>query len=241
VVFVLRSVTRAKPPCHRERSKILVVGQREFERYADAALQSRLDIATNRLAEEFGDLYDRKTIETTIQESARSLSPNGVTPYVHILAERFTRERLRAQAQTEHRVEKTAPEVVFVSLTGGGRAQMAAAMLARRAGDAVSVHCAGSDAGDEIDANVVAALSEMGIDSTEAFVRPLTSEVLNAADVVVTMGRSVGEVDIPDSARHMDWRVGDPAGADLEEVRRVRDDIVRRVDALADELSSTTT
>jgi len=213
------------------------VGQREYEQYADAALQSRLEIATNRLAREFEGVYGRETIETTIQESARSLSPNGVTPYVHILAERFTRERLRAQAQTERRIEKTVPEVVFVSLTGGGRAQMGAAMLAKRAGDAVSVHCAGSDATEEIDENVRAALAEIGIDLDEAFVRPVTREVLAAADVVVTMGRSVGDVKIPDSTRHEDWRVGDPAGADLREVRRVRDDIVRRIDALAEELS----
>src|SRR5262249_32595089 len=128
-------------------------------------------------------VYDRETIQGAVEESARSLSTNGVTPYVHILAERFTRERLRAQAQTEHRIAKTVPEVVFVSLTGGGRAQMGAAMLASRAGDAVSVHCAGSDAGDEIDENVRVALSELGIDLGEAFVRPVTSEVLSAADV----------------------------------------------------------
>jgi protein-tyrosine-phosphatase len=212
------------------------VGQHEYEQYADAALQSRLDIATNRLAEEFEGVYDRETIATTIQESARALSPKGVTPYVHILAERFTRERLKAQAQSEHRIAKTTPEIVFVSLTGGGRAQMAAALLARQAKDAVSVHCAGSDAEPEIDQNVRSAMTEIGVDLGEAFVRPLTSEVLAAADVVVTMGRSVGEVDIPDSARHVDWRVGDPAGADLQEVRRVRDDIERRVAELVQEV-----
>jgi len=235
---VFGSVTRPKPHRHvKEVETWPVVGQREYEQYADAALQSRLDIATNRLAEEFDGVYDRETIQTAIQESARSLSPNGVTPYVHILAERFTRERLRAQAQAEQRIEKTVPEVVFVSLTGGGRAQMAAAMLASDAGDAVSVHCAGSDAVEEIDENVRAALSEIGIDLGEAFVRPVTSEVLAAADVVVTLGRSVGDVEIPASTRHEDWRVGDPAGANLEETRRVRDDLARRIHALADELS----
>jgi protein-tyrosine-phosphatase len=212
------------------------VGQREFEQYADAALKLRLEVATNRLAEEFDGVYDRDTIATMIQESAQALSPKGVTPYVHILAERFTRERLKAQAQSEHRLTKTTPEVVFVSLTGSGRAQMAAALLAKEAKDAVSVHCAGSDAWSEIDQNVRAAMTEVGADLEEAFVRPLTNEVLAAADIVVTMGRSVGEVDIPDSARHVDWRVGDPAGADLEEVRRVRDDIERRITTLVGEV-----
>jgi protein-tyrosine-phosphatase len=216
------------------------VGQREFEQYADAGLQLRLDAATDRLVEEFEGVYDREAIKAAVEESARSLSTSGVTPYVHILAERFTRERLKALAQTEQRIEKSVPEVVFVSLTGGGRAQMGAAMLASRAGETVSVHCAGSAAVAEIDDNVRTALGEIGIDLGEAFVRPLTSEVLGAADVVVTMGRSVGRVEIPGSARHEDWRVGDPAGANLEEVRRVRDDLVRRVDELADELASGT-
>jgi protein-tyrosine-phosphatase len=208
------------------------VGHGEFEQYADAALELRLEVATNRLAQEFEGIYDRETIAAMIQESVADLSPKGVTPYVHILAERFTRERLKAQAQSEHRIAKTTPEVVFVSLTGGGRAQMGAALLAKQAKDAVSVHCAGSDAESEIDQNVRAAMTEIGADLEEAFVRPLTSEVLAAADVVVTMGRSVGEVDIPNSARHIDWRVGDPAGADLDEVRRVRDDIERRISVL---------
>jgi protein-tyrosine-phosphatase len=212
------------------------VGQGEFEQYADAALEMNLDAATNRLAQEFEGVYDRETIAAMIQESAKALSPKGVTPYVHILAERFTRERLKAQAQSEHRIAKTTPEVVFVSLTGGGRAQMGAALLAKQAKDSVSVHCAGSDAEPEIDQNVRAAMTEIGADLEEAFVRPLTSEVLAAADIVVTMGRSVGEVDIPDSARHIDWRVGDPAGADLDEVRRVRDDIERRVAAFVREV-----
>ena len=60
--------------------------------------------------------------------------------------------------------------------------------------------------------------------------------MLTSADVVVTMGRSVGDVDIPQETRHEDWRVGDPNGADLDEVRRIRDDIDRRVQRLLDEL-----
>jgi arsenate reductase len=60
--------------------------------------------------------------------------------------------------------------------------------------------------------------------------------VLGAADVAVTMGRSVGSVEIPDDTRHLDWRVGDPTGAPVDEVRRVRDDIDRRVQELLAEL-----
>jgi len=79
-------------------------------------------------------------------------------------------------------------------------------------------------------------MSELGIDLSEAYAKPLSTEVLNAAEVIVTMGRSVGAVEIPEGKRHEDWRVGDPTGASVDEVRRVRDDIDRRVLALLADL-----
>jgi protein-tyrosine-phosphatase len=214
------------------------MSEREFERFADAGLQLRLDAATTRLADEFEGVYDRDTIKAMIEESAAALSTERVTPFVHILAERFTRERLTAQAQAEGRIAKDVPQVVFVSLTGGGRAQIGAAYLVRAAGDSVHVLSAGSGTSMDVDENVRVALDEAGLDVAEAYSRPLTREVLAGADIVVTMGRSVGEVSIPESVRHIDWRVGDPAGADLDEVRRVCADIERRVAVLADELAS---
>lgn len=215
------------------------MGQREFEQYAEQGLKLRLDAAHSKLAEEFNGIYEPDAIRALLDASVKALCVKGVTPYVHILAERFTRERLTAQAQSEGRMLKSAPQVVFVSLTGGGRAQIGAAMLSREAGDAVNVHCAGSDFSGDIDENVRAVLGEVGIDLDEAFVRPLTSEVLAGADIVVTMGRSVGDVAIPQSARHIDWRVGDPTGASVDEVRRVCEDIDRRVAELTEELAGT--
>jgi len=127
-------------------------------------------------------------------------------------------------------------DVVFVSLTGGGRAQIGAALLDRKTSGAVSVHAAATGTALDVDPNVRAVLEEIGIDAAEAYTRPLSPEVLAGADVIVTMGRSVGAFEIPADVRHVDWRVGDPAGAELDEVRRVRDDIERRIDALSAEL-----
>jgi len=211
------------------------LGLAEFPGFDDA-MRLRLAAAVDRLTDEFDDLYDRETIRETVDESARELSAGEITPFVHILAERFARERLRARGQAAGRIVKSHPEVVFVSLTGAGRSEIGAALLARRVGDAVGVHSAGSSAVSEIDENVRAAMEEVGLDLSDAFTKPLTDEVLASADIVVTMGRSVGPVAIPDGVRHVDWRVGDPAGAPLGEVRRVREDIERRVDALAEEL-----
>ena len=211
------------------------MGLSEFPNY-DASISARLASAVDRLVDEFGGLYTREQVRTVVDESAQQLGRGSVSPFVPVLAERFARERLRSQAVAEGRVEKEAPEVLFVSLTGGGRAQIGAALLARRAGDAATVHSAGSERVGEIDPNVRLAMEEIGIDLSDAFTKPLTPEVLAGADIVVTMGRSVGEVDLPGSVHHLDWRVGDPAGAELDEVRRVRDDIERRIDAFAAEL-----
>jgi arsenate reductase (thioredoxin) len=83
---------------------------------------------------------------------------------------------------------------------------------------------------------VVVVMQELSIDLSDAYAKPLSTEVLEGADVIVTMGRSVGSVEIPASTRHVDWRVGDPTGASVDEARRVRDDIDRRVHELLAEL-----
>jgi protein-tyrosine-phosphatase len=78
--------------------------------------------------------------------------------------------------------------------------------------------------------------SASSVDTSEFFVRPVSRDILAGADVIVTMGHSVGKVELPEEAKHEDWRVGDPVGASMEETRRVRDDIERRVRALLVEL-----
>jgi arsenate reductase len=212
----------------------LAMGIEEF-----TSTEARLKAAADRLSSEFGGLHDRATIERLLASSAAAFSGRGVESFVAILAERFARERLRAQAQREGLLEKGTLQVLFVSLTGGGRAQIGAAMLANEAGATVTVHTAGSDASAELDANVRTAMAEIGVDLSEEFTRPLTPEVLENADIVITMGRSVGELELPPRVHHVDWRVGNPAGAELDEVRRVRDDIARRVAEFARTLAKT--
>jgi arsenate reductase (thioredoxin) len=208
-----------------------------IEDYAETQARLALTAAAERLESEFEGIYDRPEIERLLDGAAKDFSGRGVESFVAILAERFTRERLQARARGEGKLEKANIEVLFVSLTGGGRAQIGAAMLAQASGSAVTVHTAGSEASADVDATVREAMAEIGIDLTEEFTRPLTPEVLGNADIVVTMGRSVGDFDLPARVRHLDWRVGDPAGASLEEIRRVREDIGRRVTALAEILS----
>ena len=201
-----------------------------FEEFTD--VPARLASAVDQLADEFEGIFERSHVDALVHDSARQLEGTAVESFVPILAQRFARERLRAQALAEGKLAKSVTEVVFVSITGGGRARMAASLLQRRVDQSVGVHTAGSGDSAGIDPNVRAAMEELGIDISEKFTRPLAPEVLAAADVIITMGRSVGQVKIPDTAVHLDWRVGDPAGAELDEVRRIRDDIDRRIDDL---------
>jgi protein-tyrosine-phosphatase len=194
----------------------------------DPHTRYKLDTMIAELEREFGTEFERARIEELTNDSVERLSAAAVVAeFLPILAYRYTRERLVALRRAQTRDGEI--DVVFVSLSGGGRGQLAAALTSRLSGGTVTAHAAATAAEADVDPAVRAVLEELGIDTAEAFVRAATTEVLRAADVIVTMGHSVGAVEIPEGARHLDWRVGDPSGADVEEVRRVRDDIERRV------------
>ncbi len=132
------------------------------------------------------------------------------------------------------RTEKT-PEVLFVCVHNAGRSQMAAGLVKLRSEGRVQVRSAGSDPGEEINPAVVAAMQEVGVDLSEEFPKPLTDEVVRAADVVISMG--CGDAcPIYPGKRYEDWTLADPAGQDLEAVRRIRDEIDGRVQKLIAEL-----
>lgn len=126
------------------------------------------------------------------------------------------------------------PEVLFVCVHNAGRSQMAAALLNHHAAGAVTVRSAGSAPADSINPAVVAAMAEVGLDISREFPKPLTDDAVRAADVVITMGCGDACPVYP-GKRHLDWKLDDPAGRDVEHVRPIRDEIDRRVrDLLAD-------
>jgi protein-tyrosine-phosphatase len=201
----------------------------------DPATQRRIRSRVDELCAEFGDRYGRPEIEALMDDSAQRLAARAhVVEYVPIMAFRLTRERLRAltRAAAASELPPGNWDVVYVSLSGGGRGQIAAVLTALLSDHRVAVHSAGTAVAGQIDPGVRTVIAELGVDTKEAFARPVTDEVLRGADVVVTMGHSVGIVDIPEHVRHEDWRVGDPTGAPIDEIRRVRTDIERRVRAL---------
>ena len=129
------------------------------------------------------------------------------------------------------------PEVLFVCVHNAGRSQMAAGLLRKLAGESVSVRSAGSEPADHLNPRVVEAMKEIGVDISAELPKPMTGNMVKAADVVITMG--CGDAcPIYPGKRYEDWELEDPAGKDLETVRRIRDDIEARVRRLVAELTS---
>ena len=127
------------------------------------------------------------------------------------------------------------PEVLFVCVHNAGRSQMAAALLDHHAAGRVRVRSAGSTPADEINPAVVTAMAELGLDLSKEVPKPLTTEAVEESDVVVTMGCGDACPVFP-GKRYIDWELPDPAGKAIEEIRRIRDEIDRRVRLLLTEL-----
>jgi arsenate reductase len=201
----------------------------------DPVTQHHVRQAADALTDEFAGVFSRETIERYIAESLDLLGNARINVFVPVLAHRFARERLKALGQAEGMIAKEHPEVLFVCVQNAGRSQMAAGLMDYRAQGKVHVRSAGSDPAEQINPAVVEALAELGIDMNEAFPKPLTDEVVRAADAVITMG--CGDAcPIYPGKRYLDWELDDPAGKDLETVRAIRDDIDSRVQALLAEL-----
>jgi protein-tyrosine-phosphatase len=129
------------------------------------------------------------------------------------------------------------PEVLFVCVHNAGRSQMAAGLLHNLAGDKITVRSAGSEPAEHLNPRVVEAMEEIGIDISAELPKPMTGNMVKAADVVITMG--CGDAcPIYPGKRYEDWELEDPAGKDLETVRRIRDHIEARVRTLVAELTS---
>ena len=128
------------------------------------------------------------------------------------------------------------PTVLFVCVHNAGRSQMAAGYLRDLAGDRVEVLSAGSEPKDQINPVAIEAMAEESIDIAGNTPKILTVDAVKESDVVITMGCGDACPIFP-GKRYEDWELEDPAGKDLETVRRVRDDIRRRVELLLTEIA----
>ena len=127
------------------------------------------------------------------------------------------------------------PAVLFLCIHNAGRSQMAAALLAREAGDRITIYSAGSAPGETLNPAVVAALAEWDIDITGNKPQKFTDEMVQNSNYIITMGCGDACPVYP-GKKYLDWELQDPAGQSIETVRTIRDDIALRVKNLAAEL-----
>ena len=198
--------------------------------------EASLTAIVNDLERRFLGHFGRETIGRYVLESYAALKrTSSVQIHLLVLAGHFAHERLTAVAQAEGTIVSTTPEVLFVCVHNAGRSQMAAALLDHHAQGRVHVRSAGSQPADQLNPAVVAAMSEVGLDISKEFPKPLTDDVVRAADVVITMG--CGDAcPIYPGRKYLDWQLDDPAGKPIADVRPIRDQIETRVKDLIEDL-----
>ena len=194
-----------------------------------------LTAAARNLGELFAGTFGPETIERFLYSSYDQFAETATVPtFLPLLAERFARQRLRALARVEgHHDGK--PAVLFLCVHNAGRSQMAMGWFQHLAGGQAIAWSGGSEPGTQVNPSAVEAMREVGIDISGEFPKPWTDEVVQAADVVVTMGCGDACPVFP-GKRYEDWVLEDPAGQDVDAVRPIRDEIERRVRGLLAEL-----
>ncbi|MDP0400526.1 arsenate reductase/protein-tyrosine-phosphatase family protein [Tsukamurella strandjordii] len=203
--------------------------------------QALLSRTAERLAAQYRGIVSEQTVERVVFESYTALRRTArIHTHLVTLAGRFAAERLAALAQSTGASTKTVPEVLFICVHNAGRSQMAAALLTHHAAGAVHVRSAGSLPAAVINPIVEQAMTEVGLDLAAEFPKPLTDDVVAAADVVISMGCGDACPVYP-GKRYLDWQVADPDNHPIETVRLIRDDLDRRVKALLTELHPATT
>jgi protein-tyrosine-phosphatase len=195
-------------------------------------LERRLQPEIARLCDEFHGAFSSATIECCLRDSLTRLSSAPSTPARAIFAYRFARERLSVLAGAEGRIPRTQPRVLFVCVGNAGRSQMAAALLHHLSGGRVEAHSAGLRPAPQISATMVTVMAEAGIDVSDQFPKPLTDEIVRAADIVITLG--CDDASPLNNAR--DWPIEDPRGQPIEQVRVIRDQLRSRVQHLLSDL-----
>ncbi len=206
----------------------------------DLSIDQQLALRTcaRTLHDQFTDIFGEETIERFLHTSYDQFAVRSSVPhFLPLLAERFARQRLTALAKVEGKRDDGRPVVLFLCVHNAGRSQIALGFFQHFAGAAAVAWSGGSEPGTEINPAAVEAMKERGIDITGEFPKPWTAEVVQAADVVVTMGCGDACPIFP-GKRYLNWDLDDPAGQSLEDVRPIRDEIERHVRQLLAELDA---
>jgi len=192
--------------------------------------------AATRLHEEFSTSFGTETIERFLHSSYDQFANKAtIANFLPLLAERFARQRLEALSRVENKSHDGRPIVLFLCTHNAGRSQMALGFFRHHAGDAAIAWSGGSEPGDQVNPAAIAVMAERGIDISQEYPKPWTDEVVQAAEVVITMGCGDACPIFP-GKRYEEWTLDDPAGQQVDAVRPVRDEIEGRVLALLSQL-----
>jgi protein-tyrosine-phosphatase len=201
-----------------------------------AVPEAAYDQIVAELSYRYAGTFTREQVRTAVDQARGALEPVSRIPdFLPVLVERFARDQLLATAQATGQVPTSTPELLFVCVHNAGRSQMAAALAQHLSAGRVHVRSAGSAPTGHILPAALQALAERGIEVVDEFPKPLTDDVVHAADVIVTMGCGDACPVLP-GKRYLDWDVADPDGQPIEVVRVIRDDIQARVTSLLAEV-----
>lgn len=171
-----------------------------------------------------------------MNESAALFNTPGIAPYLPHLVTRYARDLLQSIARSWGFLPKTRPEVLFVCVQNAGRSQMAAALLLHRSRHhPVNVRCAGTQPARELHSGVAGVMAEIGVPMADAFPKPIHRQLVEAADVIVTMGCGDACPLLPGRV-YEDWNFPDPARMSVEQLRQLREEIDTRVRGLVGRL-----
>ena len=195
-----------------------------------------LKTAATRLERQFEGTFNVETIERFLLSSYDQFAGRAkVTTFLPLLAERFAKQRLSALARVEGKHSDGKPTVLFLCVHNAGRSQMALGFFEHYAGENAVAWSGGSEPGEEVNSQAIAAMSERGIDISNEYPKPWTDEVVRAADVVITMGCGDACPIFP-GKRYEEWDLEDPEGKSAADIRPIRDEIERRVLTLLQEI-----
>lgn len=191
-----------------------------------------LDRVVEQLTYRYSAFFSRESVEGFVFDSYELLRDRAsVTQHLVTLTNRYAADRLAAVASSRGLMLRGVPELLFVCVRNAGRSQLAAAHARSIAGNRIHVRTAGSSPASAIDPVVAQVLEEDALPIVAEFPKPLTDEVVLAADIVITMGCG-DSCPVYPGRRYLDWEIQDPVGAPIEEIRLISAQVRERVHQL---------
>jgi arsenate reductase (thioredoxin) len=195
-----------------------------------------LERTAAHLHERYGNVADRETVDRILLESYRDLDRQAtVKTHVPLIAGNFAETKLRALGIAQGSIEAPLPRVLFIDDANAGRSQMAASILLKLSGGRIAARSAGLEPAGHLYEDAIAVMAEEGVDLDQAYPKPLSADIHEAAQYVVTLD-CADEVEHLDGKEYRNWEIPTFQGRSLEDIRALRDELESRVRTLIREI-----